>query len=71
MVKINIGGCSSFVKETEYKNYLEKALQAFDVLESETGAGNDFLGWKHLPSGIFPAPDRSEALCRYPHSKIR
>ena len=51
MVKINIGGCSSFVKETEYKNYLEKALQAFDVLESETGAGNDFLGWKHLPSG--------------------
>ena len=32
------------------KEYVEKALSAFDVLESETGAGNDFLGWKHLPS---------------------
>ena len=50
MVKINVGGCASFVKETEYKNYLEKALQAFDVLEAGNGAGNDFLGWKHLPS---------------------
>lgn len=50
MVKVNIGGCSSFVKETEYKNYLEKALQAYDVLDAENGAGNDFLGWKHLPS---------------------
>ena len=47
---MNIGGCSSFVKESEYKEYVEKALSAFDVLESETGAGNDFLGWKHLPS---------------------
>ena len=50
MVKVNIGGCSSFVKESECKEYVEKALSAFDVLESETGAGNDFLGWKHLPS---------------------
>lgn len=50
MVKVNIGGCSSFVKDAEYKAYIEKALSAFDVLESEKGAGNDFLGWKHLPS---------------------
>ena len=50
MVKVNLGGCSSFVKEEDYKEYVGKALAAFDVLESETGAGNDFLGWKHLPS---------------------
>lgn len=50
MVKVNVGGCSSFVKDAEYKAYVEKALSAFDVLESEKGAGNDFLGWKHLPS---------------------
>lgn len=50
MVKINIGGCSSFVKESDYRNYVEKALAAYDVLEAENGAGNDFLGWKHLPS---------------------
>ena len=50
MVKVNLGGCSSFVKDAEYKAYVEKAFAAFDVLENETGAGNDFLGWKNLPS---------------------
>ena len=50
MLKVNLGGCSSFIKDADYKEYIEKALAAFDVLESETGAGNDFLGWKHLPT---------------------
>ena len=50
MLKVNLGGCSSFVNDAEYKTYVEKAFAAFDVLENETGAGNDFLGWKHLPS---------------------
>ena len=50
MVKVNLSGCSSFVKDADYKVYVEKALSALEVLENETGAGNDFLGWKHLPS---------------------
>ena len=50
MVKVNLGGCSSFVNDADYKAYVEKALAALDVLENETGKGNDFLGWKHLPS---------------------
>jgi len=50
MIKVDLEGCKSFVKEAEYKEYLEKAMKAYDVLESEQGAGNDFLGWKHLPS---------------------
>ena len=50
MVNIDLKGCNSFVKEEEYKEYLNKALDAFDVLESEKGAGNDFLGWKTLPT---------------------
>ena len=50
MVRINLGGCSSFVKDAEFQNYVGKALDAFDILESETGAGNDFLGWKTLPT---------------------
>ena len=52
MVKIDLGGCSSFVKDADYKEYVGKALEAFDVLESEKGAGNDFLGWKTLPVDI-------------------
>ncbi|MGN1212365.1 MAG: glucose-6-phosphate isomerase [Candidatus Cryptobacteroides sp.] len=50
MLKVNLGGCSSFVKDADYKEYVGKALDALEVLESETGAGNDFLGWKHLPT---------------------
>ena len=50
MVKVNLGGCSSFVKDADYKSYVEKALSALDVLEAGTGAGNDFLGWKYLPT---------------------
>ena len=50
MVKVNLGGCSSFVKDADYQAYVEKSLAALEVLENETGKGNDFLGWKHLPS---------------------
>lgn len=52
MVKINLGGCASFVKEAEYKAYVQKALNAYDTLIAENGAGNDFLGWKTLPVDI-------------------
>ncbi len=50
MIKVNLGGCSSFSKTADYNAYVEKSLKALEVLENETGAGNDFLGWKHLPS---------------------
>lgn len=50
MVKVNISGCNTFVKEETYKQYVKKAFEAFDTLQSEKGRGNDFLGWKNLPS---------------------
>ena len=43
MIKVNLGGCASFVKDEDYKEYVGKALEAFDVLANESGAGNDFL----------------------------
>ena len=52
MVNVNVGGCSSFVKDADFQKYVEKALAAFDVLDAESGAGNDFLGWKTLPIDI-------------------
>ena len=52
MVKINLGGCDSFVNNAEYADYVQKALAAYDVLQSEQGAGNDFLGWKTLPVDV-------------------
>ncbi len=50
MININLEGCSSFVNPAQFEEYTRKALAAFDTLASEQGAGNDFLGWKHLPS---------------------
>ena len=52
MINVNLGGCNSFVKDADYKEFVGKALDAFDVLQSEKGAGNDFLGWKTLPLDI-------------------
>ena len=50
MVKVDVKGCHGFVDGNKYQEYVGKALQAFDVLVAGNGAGNDFLGWKHLPS---------------------
>ena len=52
MVKVNVEACKSFVDDAAYKTYVQKALDAYDVLINETGAGNDFLGWKTLPVDI-------------------
>ena len=52
MIKIDVKGCQSFVDAAKYESYVNKALDAFDTLDSEKGAGNDFLGWKHLPSEV-------------------
>ena len=52
MTKIDIKGCEPFVDAARYASYVSKAMEAFDVLKNETGAGNDFLGWKKLPRRI-------------------
>ena len=52
MIKVDVKGCSTFVDAAKYESYVAKALDAFDVLKNETGAGNDFLGWKTLPVDI-------------------
>ena len=60
MVKVNVGGCSSFVDDAAYQKYVVKALAAYDTLRDENGAGNDFLGWKSLPVSI---PESLVASC--------
>lgn len=60
MVKINLDGCKPFVAPAEYDKMAAKALEAFDTLVAGNGAGNDFLGWKALPSGT---PEKLLADC--------
>ena len=52
MIQLKLDGCERFVPPSAFKASLGKALEAYDVLDSETGPGNDFLGWKTLPDGI-------------------
>lgn len=50
MLNLSLKGCDSFVSGKKFDEYLENAVKACDTLESGTGAGNDFIGWRHLPS---------------------
>ena len=52
MIQLDLTGCDSFIEKERFNDYVGKALSAQQVLETETGAGNDFLGWQHLPSTI-------------------
>ena len=52
MIKIDKSGCKPFADEKRIEEYLDKAFTGFDTLEGGKGAGNDFIGWNHLPSSI-------------------
>ena len=60
MVKVNVNGCCSFVDGAKYKEYVAKALKAQETLKAGNGAGNDFLGWRVLPS---ETPESLVAAC--------
>ena len=50
MINVDLKSCEGFLKPSLIDTYTDKALEAFDVLESRKGAGSDFLGWMDLPS---------------------
>ena len=60
MVKIDLSGCEAFAGKAQFQEYLKKAQAAQAVLEDGTGAGRDFLGWRHLPSELM---DPQVAAC--------
>lgn len=53
MININIDAVfSERLTEKTLEANLCKAVEAQKTLEEGTGAGNDFIGWLHLPSSI-------------------
>ena len=42
MVKVNLGGCASFVKDEDYKENFGKPFGPSDLLAKESGAENNF-----------------------------
>ena len=54
-MKIDITKAASFVKAGAIEALEPQVKAAQEALEQGTCAGNDFLGWMHLPSSITPA----------------
>ena len=54
-MKIDITKVASFVKAGAIEAMEPQVKAAQKALEEGTCAGNDFLGWIHLPSSITPA----------------
>jgi glucose-6-phosphate isomerase len=53
-ISLDITKAAQFLKEGAVKAYEPKVKAAQEALENGTCAGNDFLGWLHLPSSITP-----------------
>lgn len=49
MLKLDISKTTEFYHEKEVATMRERIVSAYHTLMKETGAGNDFLGWLHLP----------------------
>lgn len=51
-MKLTLKNATSFVPAGSYADVAAQTAAANELLESGKGAGNDFLGWVHLPSSI-------------------
>ena len=54
-MQLNLKNAASFVSQTTLAATRAQTAAANELLESGKGAGNDFLGWVHLPSSITDA----------------
>lgn len=53
-IHLNITKAEQFLDNGAISAYEPQVKSAMELLEKGTGAGNDFLGWLHLPSSITP-----------------
>ena len=53
-MKLEINKAVQFLAEGKVESYAAEVMAAQQALEDGTCAGNDFLGWLHLPSSITP-----------------
>lgn len=54
-IALNIEKTLDFISKEQVNAYESKVKACMETLEKGTGAGNDFLGWLHLPSSITQA----------------
>ena len=51
-IELNIEKTLNFISKENVASYEKKVKECMETLEKGTGAGNDFIGWLHLPSSI-------------------
>ena len=51
-IQLNIAKAEQFLANGAVTAYETQVKAAMETLEKGNGAGNDFLGWLHLPSSI-------------------
>ncbi|OHD09562.1 MAG: glucose-6-phosphate isomerase [Spirochaetes bacterium GWD1_27_9] len=51
-----------FINEEKINSYKNDVLKAMDTLENSSGAGNDFLGWKNLPSEMLASKELQQII---------
>ena len=51
-INVNIDKVSGAISQSQVDDLEPKVKDALEKLHKRTGAGNDFLGWLHLPSSI-------------------
>ena len=54
-MQLNLKNAASFVPEVTLAATMAQTAGANELLESGKGAGNDYIGWVHLPSSITDA----------------
>ena len=54
-IGLNIEKALGTVSKEQVNALAPKAMESIATLENGTGAGNDFLGWLHLPTAISEA----------------
>ncbi|GHT68042.1 glucose-6-phosphate isomerase [Bacteroidia bacterium] len=52
MITLNYTKTQNCVSQDEVQSLEDKAMQSLMLLHNKKGAGNDFLGWVHLPSSV-------------------
>ena len=51
-----------FITEEQFDAYKDEALKAMETLENGVGAGNDFIGWRNLPTEMLKSDEFKEIL---------
>ena len=51
-INLNIEKTLDFISKEKVLSYEAEVAKCMDALENGTGAGNDFIGWLHLPTSI-------------------